>query len=144
MFILYNPKGSDSHTQSTIKDVAQKVFLLPSLFIAEDERVLKKLGIESRLDQSHLIVVKDGMTKEYRGTLDNHDTIRKWLVTEQHPLYVEHLDKDNSGDLFYNTDYLVLAAVDPSDPLKEEYIESMRTARKEPTAITMSKLTEFA
>ncbi|KAJ1675545.1 hypothetical protein EV182_001055, partial [Spiromyces aspiralis] len=129
IYILYTPQNAADSSASKVRDVAKQKFLMRSIVTTSKEDVLRNIGVKSGFDQERLFVYKDGGYTEYMGSFDDTNSLGRWLVNEQHPL-VERLDKTNSGDLFLDTDYLVLAAFRSKDSMAKEYIESMRAAAR--------------
>ncbi|KAJ1915926.1 hypothetical protein H4219_004060 [Mycoemilia scoparia] len=133
MFVLYTPKDADSSKklQTSVKYVAQKAQLFRYLYITEDEYVLKNVEGSGNPNLPHLAVIKDGEAKLYSGSFDKLDQIQQWLSDEQYPL-VEEISQENSNDLL-NSNYLVLAAIDPTSSksqMNEELIRSLKTVAK--------------
>ncbi|KAJ1945867.1 hypothetical protein FBU59_002184 [Linderina macrospora] len=110
-----------------VKSNAQKLFLSKSMFIVSDAQVAKDVLPDTKLPA--LVALKDMQTTAYTGALANDDQLHEWFYAERFPL-LPQLERENSDDLFYDSDYLVLAVLDTErgDDYMKHYREAMRAA----------------
>ncbi|KAI8322991.1 thioredoxin-domain-containing protein [Martensiomyces pterosporus] len=123
-----------------VKSNAQKMFLSKSLNIVSDLHVARTIIPGEDPELPMLVALKDNQVVKFEGTLTNDDQLHEWYYAERFPL-LPQLDRENSDDLFYDTDYLVLAVLDTDQG--KEYMAHYRDAVRS-AAIEYQKVYESA
>ncbi|KAJ1948999.1 hypothetical protein EC988_004945, partial [Linderina pennispora] len=124
--------ASDSSAKTTaalarIKANAQKLFLSKSLLLVNNAQTAAVVLPGTQLPA--LAALKDSQTIKYAGALANDDQLHEWFYAERFPL-LPQLERENSDDLFYDSDYLVLAVLDSDrgGDYMDHYRGAMRAA----------------
>ncbi|KAJ2601350.1 hypothetical protein H4R99_003044 [Coemansia sp. RSA 1722] len=135
----YNATDKSAKTKAALSHVklnAQKLFQSKKLNLVTDLEVAREISGSAVADLTtpKLVVLKDGKVIAYEGLLSSDDQLHEWFYAERFPLLPE-LDRENSDDLFYDSDYLVLAVLDTTrgDGHVSNYREVAREAAIEYT-----------
>ncbi|KAJ1962590.1 hypothetical protein GGI12_002564 [Dipsacomyces acuminosporus] len=125
---------------SRVSSNAQKMFLSKNLNIISDVGVARAVITGQGPKLPALVAFKDNQMVKYDGSLTNDDQLHEWYYAERFPL-LPQLDRENSDDLFYDSDYLVLAVLDTDrgNDYMTHYRDAVRSA-----AIEYQKVYEAA
>ncbi|KAJ1892199.1 hypothetical protein LPJ66_006486, partial [Kickxella alabastrina] len=134
----YSSSDTSAKTKSALAHVkanVQKMFLSKQLNIVSDMSIAKA-AISQDLSTPALVALKDGKVVRFEGSLTSDDQLREWFYAERFPLLPE-LSRENSDDLFFDTDYLVLVVLDTSKGVDHttEFREIARDAAIEYTRV---------
>ncbi|KAJ1806602.1 hypothetical protein LPJ75_005014, partial [Coemansia sp. RSA 2598] len=131
--LAYDGADKSARTKAALTHVklnAQKLFQSKKLNLVTNLDVAREASGSAITDLSSpkLLVLKDGKIDLYKGSLTSDDQLHEWFYAERFPLLPE-LDRENSDDLFYDTDFLVLAVIDTTRG--EEHVNSYRDVARE-------------
>ncbi|KAJ2385288.1 hypothetical protein GGI05_004746, partial [Coemansia sp. RSA 2603] len=114
--LAYSATDTGAKTKAALSHVkanAQKMFQSRNLNLVTDLAVAREaLGSHIKdLSTPVLAALKDSRIVAYEGSLVSDDQLHEWFYAERFPLLPE-LSRENSDDLFYDSEYLVLAILD--------------------------------